>query len=542
MIPATLGKSISLPVHRSTRAGAVSTAVGTLSPRCIALNGSTGGARLASTALIRAAVKPQSVVVASSKALIHHPSVMPANNNNNIIMAASRRHISSSERRPSTLAQEHSPAMPPPFEAARAGPLSVLPLIMILRSLATNTVSSSPLLLPPSLRIMSVLANTANPLLSPDRNPLLRWFMKQTFYAQFCAGEGAAEVQRTIRNLKGIGFNGVMLCYAKEVVLTKEQLAAAPKDQGQETEECIRDEIAPWAEGTLETVRMATEGDYVALKFTGAGRLALYQLQNRLPCSPFLADSIDAICQLAQERGIRLLFDAEQDALQDGIDDWTMRYARQYNKDPKNPVIFGTYQAYKKCMPRVISDHLAQAQKEGFSLGVKLVRGAYLGSDPRHLLHDTQQDTDDCFNGIAAGVLTRQWNSSVSGEGAFPPASIVLATHNAESVRRARAICDAGAARSPVAFAQLQGMADEVSCELVEACNQSRTKDGSDDAATSFLPTYKYLVWGSTGECMKYLLRRAQENKDAVQRTRSSRDAMWAELKRRVLVALGVVA
>lgn len=266
--------------------------------------------------------------------------------------------------------------------------------------------------------------------------------------------------------------------------------------------------------------------------------MALYQLRHRLPCSPFLAESIDSICQLAQQRGIRLLFDAEQDALQDGIDDWTMEYARKYNKDLSNPVIFGTYQSYKKCMPEVISSHLAIAQKEGFSLGVKLVRGAYLGSDPRHRLHDTKEDTDDCFNGIATSVLARQWNATVTGEGEYPSASIVLATHNADSVRRARAICDAGAAKSPIAFAQLQGMADEVSCELVEAGNQSRATA----KAAAALPAFKYLVWGSTGECMKYLLRRAHENKDAVQRTRSGRDAMWAELKRRVKVAVGLAA
>jgi hypothetical protein len=45
---------------------------------------------------------------------------------------------------------------------------------------------------------------------------------------------------------------------------------------------------------------------------------------------------------------------------------------------------------------------------------------------------------------------------------------------------------------------------------------------------------YKYLVWGTTGECMKYLLRRAQENRDAVERTLEGRNAMAAELWRRV--------
>lgn len=267
MIPVTVGKSLSLPAYRSTRTGAVSTAASAFSPPCTALRGSTGRARLASTAIIMRAVKQPGGV--PSLALIHHsPSIMAVTKTNTSLFAPSRRHISSSERRPSTLAPEHPQAMPPPFaaEAIRAGPLAVLPLSMILRSLATNTVSSSPILLPPSLRIMAALAHTSNPILSPDRNPVLRWFLKRTFYAQFCAGENALEVQRTIQNLRGIGFTGVILAYAKEVVLSKDQLAAAPGAEGKETEEVVRDEIAPWAEGTMETVRLATQGDYVGLK------------------------------------------------------------------------------------------------------------------------------------------------------------------------------------------------------------------------------------------------------------------------------------
>lgn len=271
-------------------------------------------------------------------------------------------------------------------------------------------------------------------------------------------------------------------------------------------------------------------------RFTGAGALALHQLKNRLPPSQHLGESIDAICQLARDRGVRLLFDAEQDMLQDGIDDWTMKFARKYNDSPDTATIYGTYQAYKKNCPAVVSRHLADAQKEGFTLGIKLVRGAYLGSDPRECFHDTKEDTDACYNSIAAAVLTRQWSAAVQGQGDFPNAHIVLATHNVESVRRARAICDAGGAKSDIAFAQLQGMADEVSCELVEA-SQSGQKE---NANARPLPVYKYLVWGTTGECMKYLLRRAQENKDAVQRTRNGRDAMWAELVRRCKGAIGL--
>ncbi|KAG8411424.1 hypothetical protein J3458_015485 [Metarhizium acridum] len=447
------------------------------------------------------------------------------------LMVQQRRGIHSSERKSSTVA-ELPGAVPPPanLEPSRA-PLSVLPLSMILRSLATTVVSSSPLLLPPSLQIMNLLAHSTNPIFNPDRNPILRYFLKKSFYAQFCAGENPAEVQATINRLKNIGFTGVILGYAREVVLTEKQAEEVELAAGQETQKVIDNEIVPWAEGTLETVRLAQPGDFVALKFTGAGSLALHELKHKLPASPYLFKSIDSICQLAHERGVRLLFDAEQDALQDGIDDWTMEFAKKYNTSPDTCTIYGTYQAYKKKTPAVLERHLAMAREGQFSLGVKLVRGAYLGSDPRECFFDTKADTDACYDGIAASVLTRQWNTTLEGKGEYPVAHLVLATHNAESVQKARAICDAGGAKSEIAFAQLQGMADEISCELVEASQSARAAGAS---ATPNLPAYKYLVWGTTGECMKYLLRRAQENKDAVQRTKSGRDAMWAEVVRRV--------
>ncbi|KAK3181785.1 proline dehydrogenase [Lecanicillium sp. MT-2017a] len=451
-----------------------------------------------------------------------------------LAVIAQNRSIHSSDRRTSTIAELPTvdPTTQPPSTEPKSAPLSVLPLSMILRSLSTTIVSSSPVLLPPSLRIMSLLAHTTNPILNPDSNPILRFFLKNTFYAQFCAGENAPEVRSTISGLKNIGFTGVILGYAKEVVLNEDQARAiATEDQGKESAQDIASEIEPWANGTLETVALADPGDFVALKFTGAGRLALYRLSQDVAPSPYLYKSIDAICALAKQRGVRLLFDAEQDALQNGIDSWTMEFARKYNTDPATATVYGTYQAYKKACPAVLSRHLAEARDGNFTLGVKLVRGAYINSDPRDRFFDTKEDTDVCYNGLAAGVLTRQWGPVLEGSGEFPNVSIVLATHNAESVRRARAICDAGGAKSEIAFAQLQGMADEVSCELVEASHANKAND---------LPVFKYLVWGSTGECMKYLLRRAQENKDAVQRTKSGRDAMWSELVRRCKAAVGL--
>lgn len=116
--------------------------------------------------------------------------------------------------------------------------------------------------------MMNILAHTTNPLLNPDRNPLLKQLIKKTFYVQFCAGETAAEVKETMARLRGIGFSGVILGYAKEVVLTKSQTKelAATGLVGKEAEAAIQNEVIPWAQGTLETVRLAQPGDYVALK------------------------------------------------------------------------------------------------------------------------------------------------------------------------------------------------------------------------------------------------------------------------------------
>ncbi|KAK8058024.1 proline dehydrogenase [Apiospora phragmitis] len=436
--------------------------------------------------------------------------------------------------------------------ALKQAPLAVLPLSTVIRTLFTTTISSSRLLLPPSLAVMGVLAHTSNPILNPDKNLVLRYFMKKTFYAQFCAGESAPEVRQTISGLKNIGFTGVILGYAKEVVLTKEQqqgLESKGLPTGAAAEECVRNEVVPWAAGTMETVRLAGPGDFVALKFSGAGRQALYALKNRLPPPKELRSAIDAICDLARERDVPLLFDAEQDAIQRGIDDWTMEYQRKYNADtPGHALVYGTYQAYLKSTPATLAKHLAVAGKDNFTLGVKLVRGAYLGSDPREIIHDTKEGTDACYDGVAEALIRREWNTVLkpsesaaeSLKKSFPLVSLVLGSHNQTSVRRARAIRDAIPAHEGVqelAVAQLQGMADEVSCELVAVKKGDLVRNNG--VVGEKTRAYKYIVWGSTGECMKYLLRRARENRDAVQRTRDGRDAMFGEVVRRVRAAFG---
>jgi proline dehydrogenase len=424
----------------------------------------------------------------------------------------------------------------PPADMSSFRPLASLPLSSLVRSYLITSISSVPLLLQPSLAAMSFLAHTKSPFLNPDRNPILHFFLKHTFYAQFCAGETPLEVRRTITDLKSIGFKGVILGHAKEVVLSKEEaesLASQPAAIDQAAVDA--EEVELWRENTINTVDLTQKGDFVALKFSGAGRQSLRRLKATVACSPEFEEAVHDICRRAAQRGVGLLFDAEQVSLQEGIDNWTMFFAKRYNKE--KAVVYGTYQAYARRTPSNLAQHLELARKEGFVLGVKLVRGAYLGSDPREMFWVTIEETHHCYNNLAKAVMQKRYQGLLQpvdgGSGEFPRVGLVLATHNAESVRLARELRDeqarSGEERIELAYGQLMGMADNVSGEVVQSAT-TRLESHSSSTNVDIPKAYKYLVWGQMGQCMKYLLRRAYENGDAVSRTVEARRALGREL------------
>ena len=284
-----------------------------------------------------------------------------------------------------------------------------------------------------------------------------------------------------------------------------------------------------------------------ARRFTGAGFQALRELEKSLPPNKHLEEAIVEICELAKAKEVRLLIDAEQHAVQDGIDAWTMNFQERYNRDtPKQALIYNTYQAYKRCTPEILAKHLSIARAKGFTLGVKLVRGAYMGSDPRYLFWSQKEDTDKAYNGIAEALVCRRYCGILKPVGEqvaqhFPDVNLVLATHNLETVKKTMAIRKAqlerGEERIHLIFGQIQGMADNVSCELIYAGKLNQKLSQTEGKGAEIPQAYKYLVWGTVGECMKYLLRRGEENRDAVSRTKDSRLALRSELGRRLFWA-----
>ena len=254
---------------------------------------------------------------------------------------------------------------------------------------------------------------------------------------------------------------------------------------------------------------------------------------------------MDDICKLAAARGVSLLLNAEQHSVQGGIDEWTLDVQRKYNSTTLGKaVVYGTYQAYLRSSPEVLSRHLAVAEREGFTLGVKLVRGAYLGSDPPHLFWNTKEETDRTFDEMANAVIRRQYNATlrpvhyVEGKTPnFPMVNLVLASHNHVSVKKAMSIrqeqTDRDEEKIEMSYAQLMGMAEEVSCDLVLTAKQNRGQQAGNRALEE-PRAYKYFVWGTVRECLKYLVRRAEENTHALGRAREGSEALRLELVNRL--------
>ncbi len=212
---------------------------------------------------------------------------------------------------------------------------------------------------------------------------------------------------------------------------------------------------------------------------------------------------------------------------------------RQHNRDGQ-VVVLNTIQAYLKSSRQTVEQYLRLAQREGWTLGIKLVRGAYIASDVRSRIHDTKAETDACYDSIAHDLLIRSWPGF--DKASFPKVKLFVAGHNANSVRKvatlAQQLAKEGSFTEPVQYGQLQGMADDIGCELLALGD--RVKDGagkgteSGAMAAGAPEAFKCLTWGTLQDCLHFLVRRAVENRSAAERLNTGLAEMKRELWRRM--------
>ncbi|KAG8624284.1 hypothetical protein KVT40_007351 [Elsinoe batatas] len=423
---------------------------------------------------------------------------------------------------------------PPPLTSPsdQRSALARLPTTGIVRSLILGSFLASPLLFNPGLAFLQRITRSKSLLLNPDRNWLLRAVIKPLIYDQFCAGTHEAEIRKRVAAIRDLGFSGVLLAYGKEIQIyeknntSAEQVVAASKHD---------EELELWKKGNLQTLDMLEENDVLAMKFSGAGIFTVDAMLKNEPPSTQMLDTLDAIAQAAARKKCRIIVDSEQQSIQKSIDRWTIDWMRKYNRGDR-PVIINTLQAYLKESRDKLTYQLGLAEKEGWTLAIKLVRGAYMSNDRRELIHDTKPETDQSYNSIVHDVLTQ----SLPGfdRQKFPKMTIFLAGHNQQSVDKATSLVEKldrdGKLNIVPEFGQLQGMADDLGCRLLN-WNENRV---SSNELRPHCKVYKYMTWGSTQECMEYLVRRAVENRGAADRMKDDMAAMYSELKTRMVDAL----
>ncbi|OQO14287.1 hypothetical protein B0A48_01163 [Cryoendolithus antarcticus] len=406
--------------------------------------------------------------------------------------------------------------------------LSTLPLSQVLRTYLITAISSSPTLLGASSSILRHMLDSKSLLFSLERNPIARAILLETFFKQFCVGPDPADVRKICQELRQQGYAGVILEYALEVLKDAE---------GNEVED-----VATWKKGMLDSVSMAQEGDFVAMKWSGMGPAALRLCAAQKSPSKIMDEAMHTVCKAAAAKDLALLPSAEETWNLDGYHSWTIKLQREYNRKGRG-VIYSTYQCYLHQTPVHLARHLDFARQENFTHCAKLVRGAYLSSEPRELIRPSIEATHAAYDGIMSALIERKHNDvlkpvdSSSPTAAWPKTNVMLATHNAETVNLAQSLRKSQTASSiphtPLVFAQLQGMADEVSMSLI-ASNKGDKEHGPRERV------FKATNWGTMEQCLNYLLRRAAENKDAASRTAGTRRAMGSEIWRRSMASVGL--
>jgi len=344
------------------------------------------------------------------------------------------------------------------------------------------TVIQSPLIVSLATKLTPALMNSGLPV-----NGLIR----STIFNQFVGGETLEETARVAKQLGAYGVQ-VILDYGVEA------------KEGEENFDNVTEKI-------MEAVDFASTQNnipFVSIKLTGIASVQLLETLNEAPrlrsgihdsemedaAWERVKERMFAICDLATEKGVGILIDAEETWIQDPIDRLAIELMAIYNKE--KVVVYNTYQLYRNDRYQFLQLSYKIAKEKNFKLGVKLVRGAYMEKERLRAkeegvaspIHLDKEATDKDFNDATAFCITHK-----------EMVCSIIASHNEQSnLLAAQLMIEKGiSAGDPhIHFSQLYGMSDPISFNMA--------KEGYNVS--------KYLPFGPIKDVIPYLMRRAEEN------------------------------
>jgi proline dehydrogenase len=314
----------------------------------------------------------------------------------------------------------------------------------------------------------------------------IKGLIKATIFRHFCGGETINECDNTIQNLYKGGV-GTILDYSIE------------GEDDEHVFDSTRDEI-------METIDRA-HGDKNAVpitvfKVTGVGRFSLLE---KLDANKELSKEekaewkkaqqrVLAICEHAYNCDTPVMIDAEETWIQKTIDALALNMMERFNK--KKAIVYNTYQMYRHDKLASIKADYKVAVEDGFILGAKIVRGAYMEKERKRAsergypspIQPDKASADHDYNEALRFCVEH-----------IDQMAIVAGTHNEDSCRLLADLLNEKhiEPNNPhVYFSQLLGMSDNLSFNLADA--------GYNVA--------KYVPYGPIKAVLPYLFRRAQEN------------------------------
>ena len=332
----------------------------------------------------------------------------------------------------------------------------------------------------------------------------IKWLLKATIYDQFCGGVSINECSATIKKMKDKNVYSI-LDYSIESLKNEKDFENA-------------------CEKKLTIIKLSRQNKlpFSVFKPTSLGSYELFKIKSS---KETLNDNeklnwlkiekrFDKIFQYAKKHKIKVLVDAEEYEVQNAIDELVLKMMKKYN-DGDEAVIYNTVQLYRR-------DRIEYLKKliefrDGYRLGFKLVRGAYMEKE-RQMSIDlgyespickTKRETDNNFN----EALKLLFNN-ISG------LDIFVASHNEESNYLALDIMKKSLIKNnsnSIWFCQLFGMGDHITYNL--------SKKGYNVA--------KILPFGPVKNLIPYLIRRAQENTSVDGQTNRELNLLKKELLRR---------
>ncbi len=332
--------------------------------------------------------------------------------------------------------------------------------------------------------------------------------IRRTVFNQFCGGISEQDCLPVIKKMKEKGV-GSVLDYSVE---------------GKDDETSLEATF----EKTMEIIDFANqhrnEGiPIVVFKPTGFGRFAIFQKITEKKALTTIEEQewervkarFDIACKRAYEYKIPILVDAEESWMQTAADDLVEEMMEKYNKE--EPIVYGTLQMYRNDRFPYLKSLYERALQNGFYIGMKIVRGAYMEKENERALEQgyptpicpTKQATDENYNTVIRYIFDH-----------IDRISLFAGTHNEES---AALVIDLMKEKGlqpndkRVWIAQLYGMSDHISFNT--------SKEGYNVA--------KYLPFGPVREVMPYLIRRAEENTSVAGQTSRELALLSMEKKRR---------